>query len=126
MRCHGYHQDFEPCDLCAAPTLTATLAERLGLISAAEGELLDGNAPEREAPVNRALRRAGVRMGCAARVRPVGHGYKACLKRWQRRQQQLPRGGCTSRHPAGHRFMMAWDVRAMRAGGERCVRGEAT
>jgi hypothetical protein len=101
--------------------MRATLAERLGLISAAEGERLDGAAPGREAPVYRALRRAGVPTSCAARARPRGDGRRACLKRWQRRKQRLPRRGCTSRHPAGHRFMLADEVRSMRAGGETCA-----
>jgi hypothetical protein len=122
--------------------MRATLAERLGLISAAQGERL-----EAETPAERALRRAGLHVDVArdiARIaatdsrpagealiedlerlaassRPTGNGRKACLKRWQRREQRLPRRGCTSRHPAGHRFMMAADVRSMRAGGERCA-----
>jgi hypothetical protein len=101
--------------------MTATLAERLGLITAAEGDQLEEDAPGRETPAYRALRRAGVVPSCLSRTRPTGDGRKACLKRWQRREQRLPRRGCTSRHPAGHRFMMADEVRSMRAGGERCT-----
>jgi hypothetical protein len=110
--------------------MRATLAERLGLVTAAEGERLDPTSGLRfegeivvtlDAPVERALRRAGVPTGCAARARPRGDGRKACLKRWQRREQRLPRRGCSSRHPAGHTLRMAWEVRALRAGGERCT-----
>lgn len=109
--------------------MRATLAERLGLVTAAEGERLDPTSGlyfegelvvGLDAPVERALRRAGLK-GCAGEPRPTGNGRRACLKRWQRREQRLPRRGCTSRHPAGHRFMMADEVRSMRAGGERCA-----
>ncbi len=99
--------------------MRAPLAERLGLISAAEAERLDGL--ELDTAVNRALRLAGVPTSCAARARPRGDGRRACLRRWQRREQRLPLNGCTSRHAAGHALLMAWEVRALRAGGERCA-----
>ncbi|WP_438029099.1 hypothetical protein [Sorangium sp. So ce233] len=113
-------------------TLRATLAERLGLESAA-----DADARERgdywhierpsllrqsmviETPVERALRRSGAPVGCGLRRLLPDPGDAECQAIWRLRWKL--RGYCAQGTPAGHTLVTAPALRAMRSGRTTCA-----
>ncbi|MGK3995030.1 hypothetical protein [Sorangium sp. So ce1024] len=118
--------------------LRATLAERLGLVSAAEADrreaeehrtidrrmrLLSGAAVRvDESPVERALRRSGM-SGCPVLLRgllpePLRGAW--CDMHWRETRGMLTTAGGCGPAPAGHTLVTAPALRAMRSGRETC------
>ena len=123
--------------------LRATLAERLGLESAADADrreeqehrtidrrlhLLYGNAAARldESPVERALRRSGL-SACPMLLRgllPEPSRGAWCEMHWRETRGMLTAARGCGPTPAGHALVTAPALRAMRSGRETCAGGE--